>query len=85
MYALYKIDRYLSSEMVEKAQETSSDPVAKIFLKDFDIEENEHFVKNVFIPYFKDVFRDLSERSEKKSHGISKLIFLEVRLTGLTL
>ena len=31
----------------------------KIYLKDFDIEENEHFVKYVFIPYFKDIFKDL--------------------------
>jgi hypothetical protein len=52
----------------------------QIFLKDYDIEENEHFVKNVFIPYFKDVFKDLCERSDKKSKGISKLIFQEVKI-----
>lgn len=47
-------------------------------MKDFDIEENEHFVKYVFIPYFKDIFRDLAERSDKKSSGINRIVFIEV-------
>jgi hypothetical protein len=47
-------------------------------LKDFDIEENEHFVKYVFIPYFKDIYRDLAERSDKKSKGINRIVFIEV-------
>jgi hypothetical protein len=50
----------------------------KIYLKDFDIEQNEHFVKYVFIPYFKDIYKDLSERSDKKAKGINKIGFLEV-------
>ena len=50
----------------------------KIYLKDFDIEENEHFVKYVFIPYFKDIYKDLAERSDKKTKGINKVAFLEV-------
>ena len=50
----------------------------KIFLKDFDIEKNEHFVTYVFIPYFKDIYKDLSERSDKKAKGINKVGFLEV-------
>ncbi len=48
-------------------------------MKDFDIEENEHFVKHVFIPYFKDIYRDLAERSDKKSSGINRIVFIEVR------
>lgn len=54
--------------------------VGKIYLKDFDIEENEHFVKYVFIPYFKDIYKDLAERSDKKSKGINRIVFIEVRI-----
>ena len=53
--------------------------IQKIYLKDYDIEENEHFVKYVFIPYFKDIYRDLAERSDKKAKGINRIVFLEVR------
>ena len=53
---------------------------SKIYLKDFDIEENEHFVKYVFIPYFKDIYKDLAERSDKKAKGINKIGFLEVNI-----
>jgi hypothetical protein len=50
----------------------------KVFLKDYDIEQNEHFVKYVFIPYFKDIFKDLAERSDKKAKGINHIAFIEV-------
>lgn len=50
----------------------------KVFLKDYDIEQNEHFVKYVFIPYFKDIFKDLAERSDKKAKGINHIVFIEV-------
>ena len=50
----------------------------KIYLKDFDIEENEHFVKYVFIPYFKDIYKDLAERSDNKTKGINRIVFIEV-------
>jgi hypothetical protein len=56
----------------------------KIYLKDFDIEENEHFVKYVFIPYFKDIYRDLAERSDKKAKGINRIIFVEVCYLSLS-
>ncbi len=46
-----------------------------ILLKDFDLDENEHFIKFVFIPYFKDIYNDLAAKSEKKSKGITKLVF----------
>jgi len=50
----------------------------KIFLKDFDLEQNEHFIKFVFIPYFKDIYKDLEDKSDKKSKGINKIVFTEV-------
>lgn len=46
-----------------------------ILLKDFDLDENEHFIKFVFIPYFKDIYNDLAAKSEKKAKGITKLVF----------
>ncbi|CDW83301.1 myosin light chain kinase [Stylonychia lemnae] len=48
-----------------------------ILLKDFDLDENEHFIKFVFIPYFKDIYNDLAAKSEKKSKGITKIVFQE--------
>ena len=51
---------------------------SKIFLKEYDIEKNEHFVKYVFIPYFKDIYKDLAERSDNKAKGINHIVFLEV-------
>ena len=50
----------------------------KVYLKDYDIEQNEHFVKYVFIPYFKDIYKDLLERSDKKTKGINHIAFIEV-------
>jgi hypothetical protein len=50
----------------------------KVYLKDYDIEQNEHFVKYVFIPYFKDIYKDLLERSDKKNKGINHIAFIEV-------
>jgi hypothetical protein len=43
---------------------TSQDD-SKVFLKEYDIEQNEHFVQYVFLPYFKDIYKDLSARSDK--------------------
>lgn len=50
----------------------------KIFLKDFDLEQSEHFIKFVFIPYFKDIYNDLAAKSDKKEKGIGKIVFTEV-------
>ena len=47
----------------------------KIFLKDFELEQNEHFIKFVFIPYFKDIFVDLFTKSDKTGKGINKIVF----------
>lgn len=57
---------------------SSSDAYDKIFLKDFDLEQNEHFIKFVFIPYFKDIYNDLADKSDKKSKGVNKIVFTEV-------
>ncbi len=50
----------------------------RILLKDFDLEQNEHFIKFVFIPYFKDIYNDLADKSDKKAKGINKIVFTEV-------
>jgi hypothetical protein len=47
-------------------------------MKEYDIQQNEHFVQYVFMPYFKDIFKDLSARSDKPQKGINRLVFLEV-------
>jgi hypothetical protein len=52
----------------------------KILLKDFDLEQNEHFIKFVFIPYFKDIYIDLASKNDKKAKGINKVVFIEVTL-----
>ncbi|CDW90010.1 myosin light chain kinase [Stylonychia lemnae] len=56
----------------------------KIFLKDFELEQNEHFIKFVFIPYFKDIYLDLFTKSDKAGKGINKIVFQEyANLPGL--
>jgi hypothetical protein len=57
---------------------SGGDAYDKIFLKDFDLEQNEHFIKFVFIPYFKDIYNDLADKSDKKQKGINKIVFTEV-------
>lgn len=54
--------------------------VDKVFLKEYDIQQNEHFVQHVFLPYFKDIYKDLAARSEKPHLGINRLAFFEVIL-----
>ncbi len=41
---------------------------------------NEDFKKNVAIPYFKDIYKDLVQQSDNKSKGINKLSILTVSL-----
>jgi len=50
----------------------------KIYLKDQDIDENSDFIELVFLPYFKDIYKDLGDRSQSKGKGINKMIFIEV-------
>ncbi len=46
---------------------------------------NEDFKKNVAIPYFKDIYKDLVQQSDQKSKGINKLSILTVVSPTLTL
>ena len=39
---------------------------------------NEDFKKNVAIPYFKDIYKDLAAQSDSKSKGINKVSILNV-------
>jgi hypothetical protein len=45
---------------------------------DDSITLNEEFKKNVAIPYFKDIFKDLVQQSDQKSKGINKVSILTV-------
>jgi hypothetical protein len=40
------------------------------------IVSNEEFKKNVAIPYFKDIFRDLVSNSDNKSKGINRITLI---------
>lgn len=51
----------------------------KVYMKEYEIEKNEHFIKYVFIPYFGDIYKDLAERSDKKTKGINHIVFIEVK------
>ena len=44
---------------------------------------NEDFKKNVAIPYFKDIYKDLAAQSDSKSKGINKVSILNVSITNL--
>lgn len=48
----------------------------KIEYMDDRILNNEEFKKNVAIPYFKDIYKDLAAQSDDKSKGINKVTLL---------
>ena len=48
----------------------------RIELVDDKILNNEEFKKNVAIPYFKDIFKDLVAQSDDKSKGVNKISML---------
>lgn len=54
------------------------DLTGKIELIDDNIILNEEFKKNVAIPYFKDIYKDLAAQSDAKSKGINKVSILNV-------
>ena len=72
--------------MVEVAKTESStkgagslqDLTGKIELIDDNIILNEEFKKNVAIPYFKDIYKDLAAQSDAKTKGINKVSILSV-------
>ena len=46
--------------------------------------ETEHFQKNIVLPYFKDIYKDLASRSEKPDKGIEKFTLLQyIELPGV--
>jgi len=47
-------------------------------LVDDSLTLNEEFKKNVAIPYFKDIYKDLVQWSDQKSKGINKISILTV-------
>lgn len=49
----------------------------KLVIEDFSEIESEQFKKDVVIPYFKDIYRDLASRSDKKSSGINKVTIID--------
>ena len=56
----------------------SSKGVTQIELVEDSIILNEEFKKNVAIPYFKDIYRDLVSQSDSKTKGINKVTLLTV-------
>jgi hypothetical protein len=50
----------------------------KIELAEDAIVLNEEFKKNVAIPYFKDIYKDLQSQSDDKTKGINKVSLLNV-------
>lgn len=57
----------------------------KIEFVDDTLQLSEEFKKNVAIPYFKDIYKDLVQQSDKKDKGVNKVSFLTVKIVILTL
>lgn len=61
----------------------SSDPssptidLSRLIIEDFSEIESEQFKKDIVIPYFKDIYKDLASRSDKKSSGINKVTMID--------
>jgi hypothetical protein len=53
----------------------------KIELQEDSIILNEEFKKNVAIPYFKDIYRDLVTQSDNKTKGINRVTLLSVSIS----
>ncbi len=56
-------------------------PTGRIELAEDALVHNEEFKKNVAIPYFKDIYKDLQSQSDDKSKGISRVSLLNVGKT----
>mmetsp|Transcript_11982 Transcript_11982/g.11983 ORF Transcript_11982/g.11983 Transcript_11982/m.11983 type:complete len:213 (+) Transcript_11982:1-639(+) len=50
---------------------------SRLVVPDFSEIESDEFKKEVVIPYFKDIYKDLVSRSEKKSQGINKVTIID--------
>jgi Ca2+-binding EF-hand superfamily protein len=49
----------------------------RLVIPDFSEIESEQFKKDYVIPYFKDIYKDLVSRSDKKSAGINKVTIID--------
>jgi hypothetical protein len=63
-------------EWLKKSAGRLEDLTGKIELAEDTVVLNEEFRKNVAIPYFKDIFKDLVSQSDSKSKGINKVSLL---------
>ena len=50
----------------------------KLFLREYDPQKFSDFVKKGFMPYFRDIFKELCERSHSENETISKNTFVDV-------
>jgi len=55
---------------------------SKLELAEDGLVENQEFKKNVAIPYFKDIFKDLVSKSDDKIKGINRITMLLVKITS---
>ncbi len=53
------------------------DSPTQIEVPEFSSVESETFKKEIVIPYFKDIFKDLAQRSDKKEKGVNKVTVIE--------
>lgn len=59
-------------------------PTSQIEVPEFSSVENETFKKEIVIPYFKDIYKDLAQRSDKKEKGVNKVTILDyAQLPGI--
>lgn len=49
----------------------------RLEIPNFSEFESEQFKKDIVVPYFKDIYRDLASRSDKKSAGINKVTIID--------
>ena len=54
----------------------TSEDLDKLIIPDFSEFESEEFKKEIAIPYFKDIYKDLASQSDKKSAGINKVTIM---------
>lgn len=65
--------------MVENKKGTAlQDMTGKLEFAEDNMILNEEFKKNVAIPYFKDIYKDLVSQSDAKSKGVNKITLLNV-------
>jgi len=66
----------VESQDIKQGAGKLMDLTGKIELAEDTVTLNEEFRKNVAIPYFKDIFKDLVSQSDSKSKGINKVSIL---------